>query len=284
MLTETLMSTQPGAPRRSRTAARTIAALLGLGVLAGCSRGVPAAGPAATLSAPAGDRTAARSPAALLSAAAAGLRAGGSVHVTITSSSVGGSAVNSDDATADGGRQVMTVSFRAAGGQAAATGKATILLINGICYVHGNQVALDRVFGIPLAQAGPVAGQWIAVRPGDKLGESDYDLIASGIALPSLASQLAISGKLTPTAPGTVDGQRVQGVQGTQSVVAASAGGGTSTMYVTATAPQRPAAFTLAGAAGRLRMVFSRWGETLRLTVPAHPVPAGSVTPVTSTE
>ena len=282
------MSTQPGAPRRSRTAALTIAALLGVGVLAGCTTGGPA-GPAATLSpaaaqAAAAQAAAALSPSALLSAATAGLRAGPSVHVAITSTSVGGLAVNSDDATADGGRQVMTDSFHAADGQPAGTAKATILLINGICYVQGNQFALDRVFGVPMAQAESAAGEWIAVRPGDQFGQSDYDLIAAGLALPSLASELAISGKLTRTALGTIDGQQVQGVQGTQSLLAASVGTGTSTMYVTDQAPLRPVGFTVTARAARARIVFSRWGETLRLTPPAHPVPAGAVTPVTSIE
>jgi hypothetical protein len=100
-----------GTGRRTRAKAvtLTISALLGLGALAGCSgSGGNSAAPAATKSASKTGPSVGRA-AALLQGTLAALRSGGSVHVDISSTTSAGSVVYSDDGTASGGRQIVTV-------------------------------------------------------------------------------------------------------------------------------------------------------------------------------
>jgi hypothetical protein len=233
-------------------------------------------GPAATLSPGTWSQTApspALSPTALVKAAVAALRAAPSVHVEAAITQSGVSGDYSVDSVASGGRQVLT--FRP-GGQAAAPAQATIELIGRLCYVEGNAAGLTTVTGMTQDVAALAAGRWIVLQPGQKLGFNSYDNICSGISLSSVASEVALTGKLTATAPGiTIDGQPVQGAKGT----APAAGGGTGTLYATVGAAPRLVAFQQAGSAGRAQVSFSRWGEPVQLTAPADPVPATVITP-----
>ena len=176
---------------RANAVTLTASALVGLGMLAGCTSGGSSAAPP-TATTPAARATPAASPSAmsaarLLSGALAAVRAGGSVHVDITSRSPDDSVTYSDDATGNGGRQVITFN---------GTGHATILLIDGVDYVQADAQALHGFFQAPLAQAEQAAGRWISVRPGEKLGTSTYDDVTAGITLSSVATELAVGSPL----------------------------------------------------------------------------------------
>ena len=210
----------------------------------------------------------------LFSAALAALRAGGSVHVDITADARDGSVVFSDDATASGGRQVITFD---------GTGRATILLIDGVDYVQADALALQGFFEAPLAQAEQAAGQWISLRPGEKLGASTYDDVTAGITLSSVATELQVGSPLSKTAPATVAGQQVIGVQ---APLPASDGlpGAKLVLYVTDDPALRPVRYELVGGGSTKNTIsFSRWGERLSLTAPENAVPASSLTSGTVT-
>lgn len=261
---------------RANPIALTAATLLGLGMLAGCTSGGSSASPAAASTpagsaAPAGSAGSAPAMSAprLLRAALAALRAGGSVHVDIASVAHGGSVAFSDDATGSGGRQVITID---------GTGHATILLIAGVDYVRADAPALQGFFELPLTQAEQAAGQWISLRPGEKLGTSTYDDVTAGITLSSVATELQVGNPLSKTAPATVAGQPVIGVQ---APLPASQGprGAKTVLYVTDDAALRPVRYELVGGGSTQDTIsFSRWGEKLRLPVPSHAVPASSLT------
>ena len=258
---------------RANATTLTVSALLGLGMLAGCTSGGSSASPSAA-SAPAASATPAASAPPmsaprLLSAALSALRAGGSVHVDITSIAHGGSVAFSDDATGSGGRQVMTID---------GTGHATILLIGGVDYVRADAQALQGFFEVPLPAAGQAAGRWISLRPGEKLGTSTYDDVTGGITLSSVATELQVGNPLSKTAPATVAGQPVIGVQ---APLPASNGlrGAKTVLYVTDDAALRPVRYELVGGGSTQDTIsFSRWGEKLSLTAPANAVPASSLT------
>jgi len=258
---------------RANAVTLTASALVGLGMLAGCTSGGSSAAPP-TATTPAARATPAASPSAmsaarLLSGALAAVRAGGSVHVDITSHSPDDSVTYSDDATGNGGRQVITFN---------GTGHATILLIDGVDYVQADAQALHGFFQAPLAQAERAAGRWISVRPGEKLGTSTYDDVTAGITLSSVATELEVGSPLSETAPATVAGQPVIGVQ---APLPASDGlpGAKLVLYVTDDSALRPVRYELVGAGSTQNTIsFSRWGERLSLTAPAHAVPASSFT------
>jgi hypothetical protein len=192
----------------------------------------------------------------------------------MTDNSPQSSLVYSDDATASGGRQVITIDR---------TGHATILFIAGVGYVQANANGLAAIFDVPQQLAGQFAGQWIALRPGEKLGLSTYDDVTAGITLPSVATELSPNGTPKLAAPGIVAGQRVVGVQvplpaGQQLPATAR-----DVLYITDNSLLRPVLSEVTNAGSyKYQMSFSHWGETLHLTAPANAVPASSVTPASS--
>jgi hypothetical protein len=211
----------------------------------------------------------------LLSAALASLRSGGSVHVDVTSALPGGSVTFSDDATATGGRQLVTFD---------GTGHATILLIGGVDYVQADAQTLAGFFEVPQAQAEQAAGQWISLQPGEKLGMSTYDDVTAGITLSSVAQEVQLTGPLTKTAPATVAGGPVIGVEATPPAADDMPAGAKMVLYITEHSPLRPVQSELVGdGSTKSETSFSQWGETLHLTAPANAVPASTITPVSST-
>ena len=192
----------------------------------------------------------------------------------MTDNSPRSSLVYSDDATASGGRQVITIDR---------TGHATILFIAGVGYVQANASGLAAIFDLPQQLAGQFADQWIALRPGEKLGLSTYDDVTAGITLSSVATELSSNGTPKLAAPGVVAGQRVVGVQvplpaGQQLPATAK-----DVLYITDNSLLRPVLSEVTNAGSyNYQMSFSHWGETLHLTAPANAVPASSVTPASS--
>jgi hypothetical protein len=267
---------------RANAITLSVSALLGLGMLAGCtSGGSSAASPAATGSAARSTQAAPATQSAapvptttlpasgLLSAAQAALKSGGSVHVDITSVASGGSVVFSDDASGSGGRQLITVD---------GTGHATILLIDGVDYVRADAQALEGFFQVPPSQAVQAAGRWVSLRPGQKLGTNTYDDVTAGITVSSVASELQLGAPLTKAPPTTIAGLPVIGVQ---SPLPASAKlpGAKMVLYVTDDSALRPVRYELVGGGSTQNVFsFSRWGEKLSLTAPANAIPASSLT------
>lgn len=271
---------------QANATALTIAALLGAGALAGCSgagsssaaasgTASAAASGTAGLAASASATPVPKTAPALLSGALATLRSAGSVHVETDQSTSQGALAFSDDSTASGGRQVITLGT---------TGQVTILFIAGVGYVQANAAGLAGVFQLSQQQADEFAGQWIALRPGEKLGQSAYDDVTAGITLSSLATELTPGGAVSLGTPSTVKSQRVLTLR---EPVAASAGlpaTARSVLYVTDTAPVRPVLSEVTNAGSSDNQVyFSDWGETVHLTAPAHSVPASDVTPSSTT-
>jgi hypothetical protein len=260
---------------RANAITLTISALLGLGALAGCTgNGSNSAAPAATRSAASPASTAKSAP-ALLQGMLAALRSGGSVHVDISTSTAQGSIVFSDDATASGGRQIITVDKNA---------HVTILFMPGVAYVQADANGLATFFDVPQAQADQFAGQWIALRPGDKLGLSTYDDVTAGITLSSVATELKPStGTATMAAPATIAGQRVLGVQVPLPTSSQLPAGARDMLYMTDNSLLRPVQSEITNAGSyKYQMSFSHWGEAVHLTTPANAIPATSVTPVSS--
>jgi hypothetical protein len=261
--------------------ASALATLAGLALLAGCSGTKPAPVPTAPASSgpvssapagssPAANTSAAASPAAspgsataVVAASLAALKAGRTVHITIRTVLSNGSITYSDDATADSGRQYITLSTG---------GKVTVLYVGGVGYVEGNAQGLAGFMAVPLSQAQSLAGQWIAVHPGQELGESSYADIVAGITLSSVASEIALNAPLSLTAPASVAGQRAIGVQG-RAPASQQLPASTRVTLDVAAAGSRPLRETVVASDGYTSTTtFSDWGESVPLSPPQHPV------------
>jgi hypothetical protein len=261
----------------------TLATLPGLALLAGCtgttaapaptepaSSGPVSSAPASTSPAtsPAATAPSPGSAAAVLAASLAALKAGRAVHVTISTVLSNGSITYSDVATPDGGRQYITLSTG---------GDVTVLYVGGVGYVQGNAQGLVGFMEVPVSQAQSLAGQWIAVHPGQELGASSYADIIDGITLSSVASEIAPATPLTLTAPATVAGQRAIGVQGRVPASQQPPASARVTLDVAA-AGSRPLRETVSASDGyKSTITFSDWGESVPLSPPQHPIaPAAS--------
>ena len=216
----------------------------------------PAPSPAVTAPAP-GSAT------AVMAASLAALKAGRGVHVTISTVLSNGSITYSDDAAPDGGRQYITLSTG---------GNVTILYVGGVGYVEGNEQGLVGFMELPVSQAQSLAGEWIAVHPGQGLGASSYSDIVDGITLSSVASEIALDAPLTLTAPAAVAGQRAIGVQGRAPASEQLPASARVTLDVAA-AGSRPLRETVVASGGfTSTTTFSDWGESVPLSAPQHPI------------
>ena len=267
----------------------TLAGLALPALLAGCNTAHPVPAPTAPASsgpvrsAPApsspaanaspADSAAAKAPSpgsatAIVAASLAALKAGRAVHITITTTISNGSISFSDDATPDGGRQYITLSTG---------GDVTVLYVGGVGYVQGDAQGLAGFMDVPISQAQSLAGRWIAVHPGQELGQSSYADIIAGITLSSVASEIAPATPLTLTAPATVAGQRAIGVQGHAPASEQPPASERVTLEVAADG-SRPLRETVVASDGYTSTTtFSDWGESVPLSPPQHPVaPAAS--------
>jgi hypothetical protein len=204
-----------------------------------------------------------------VAAAVAELKAGGSVHVNITSDTGGATITFSQDSTAAGGRQEMTFD---------GVGHATVLLISGVGYLQADEAGLMGFFGVSQSDAARFTDKWISVRAGQKIGSTTYAQLTDGITLSSVASELAITGPYTAVADATVAGQRTFRVQGHAPASQHAPSTARETLNVTAAAPLRPVRLTLSGDPGNTdQITFSNWGEKLSIRVPPNAQPANSL-------
>jgi hypothetical protein len=260
-----------------------VPAMTGACLLAGCTSSgggtvtTPVStSPASTApagSTPGGSTPASSSPAgaaaSVEAAALASLKAGSTVHVDIRSVDASGTVTTySDEATATGGKQVIAIG---------SDQHATILYIDGVGYVQGNEPALAGFLGVPRSQAAVLAGRWISFKPGDTLGSTSYNDLVAGITLSSVATEIQLPGPDTETGPVTVEGQSVRAIGSPAGESQQLPSSARMTLYVT-TSGARPVLERLSGGGGtQYQISFSRWGETVHLTPPQDALPVSSL-------
>ena len=213
--------------------------------------GTPAS--SAPASTPASSAPAGQTGASIAAAALAALKAGRTVHVDITTTDTSNDTTSySDDATATGGQQNITID---------GTQHATILFVNNIGYVKADAAALAGFIGAPATEVPQLAGKWLSFSPGDTLGTTTYSSLVAGITLSSVASEIQLSGPDTVSGPETVNGQSVLAITSPEPASQQLPSSARTTLYVTASG-SLPVTEKLSGAAGNENQVsFSHWGE-----------------------
>jgi hypothetical protein len=191
------------------------------------------------------------------------------VHVDITSSDqTSGITSFSDDATATGGQQIITIN---------GTEHATILFIDNTGYLKANALALASFIGVPAAQAQELAGKWLSFSPGDTLGTTTYSSLVDGVTLSSVASEIQLPGPDTVTGPEKVSGQSVLAITSPAPASQQLPSSARMTLYVTPSG-SRPVLEKLSGAGGDENQIsFSHWGEAVHLTPPQDALPVSSL-------
>jgi hypothetical protein len=259
--------------RRSLRPVLTAAACLSLigGLTAGCTSGggtssKPSAQPSGSVGAPSGSGVAALPAKQILSDAEAAATAAGSLHFSSATKEGSTSIDFTDDSSASGGRQVITLSD---GGQ------MTVLVVSGVGYVNGNAEGLAGFLGMSEATATELAGKWIAVNSASPY----YQQVVTGVTISSVLGEFAPVGRLTSTARQTVDGQSVIGVRGTASSDSGLPADSTVTLYVAATGRPLPVSCIEGAGADKNDVTFGHWGEPVSVSPPSATVPAPAPAP-----
>jgi hypothetical protein len=140
------------------------------------------------------------------------LCAGGSAHTDeVENWSDTTTQTTSSDLTEGGGRQVITLS----GPAYDAPERVTLLSVKGVVYSKGDSNALVDLLGVKEAEASKFWDQWIAIRPGQRLGTlnySDAGGAAGFLSLCGMAQDIATSGA-SRIKPATIGGERVLAVE-----------------------------------------------------------------------
>ena len=231
-----------------------LAALAGLVLLTGCGAGTshkpPAAAGLAGLPAK-----------QILAKATAAATAVGWAHGSLTATAGSASVTSSGVAGPDVGREDIKVN---------GAGQATVIVIGAIGYVRGSSAAVLQGFlQLPAADS-QLAHKWIMLRPGDP----GYQQVVPGTTLGSFLTEIMPTGSLTKTGRTTMDGQPVIGVRGKAPASDDMPAGATDTVYIAATGRPLPVACMERVSTGQVSVVFSQWGQAVRVTKPRHTVPA----------
>ncbi len=130
---------------------------------------------------------------------------------------------------------------------------------------------------MPAASARKYAGQWLSVARSDAL----YHSISDAVTLRGIFTQLAPTGSLVESTPGTVAGHEVIGVRGGLPGTAQRGVTGNAVLYVSTASPTLPVGFTGQATTGTKSVTdvgaFSHWGEPLRLQPPSSAMPYSSI-------
>jgi len=185
------------------------------------------------------------------------VRRAGSFHLRATSTQNGTTAVFVQEVGSRQGIQNITIGKQ----------HATIVVINAVAYLRANKLALLQFMGFPAAIADRLHDRWISFTPTD----APYTDIAASVTLDSALNEIAIDGPVTKTAETTVLGRRVVGLTGNGFM------NGKETLYVPATGTPFPVQEILSISGGSEAIVFSHWGETVRVAKPTSVIAFSSV-------
>jgi hypothetical protein len=181
----------------------------------------------------------------------------GWVHVS-ASATVGTTATTAtSDAGPTSGQQTIKVG----------TQSATLVYVGHVAYVQFSSLALAQTLGAPTLSAAAV-GKWVSFQPTDK----GYSTIVSGVALPSLVSQLLqFPGVLTIGAPTVVNGQSVSPITGETRLDGRTV---KAVLDVTRTAHPLPVEVNASSPGASETVILSNWGSAVTITAPSGATPA----------
>lgn len=151
---------------------------------------------------------------------------------------------------------------------------ATIEVIGGITYLKGNAGGLQNLAGFSASQATEAAGQWIQFATDNSL----FSPVVAGVRSSDIAKELALKGPLKFGKARTLDGFRVEAIEGTQKFGKIT---GRVVLYVRARGSHVPVEEDSLGADGQPspaeHVTYSSWGETVRPEAPQATVSIGRI-------
>jgi hypothetical protein len=186
------------------------------------------------------------------------------VHFQSKASQSGTTLQVTGDTGASSGEQDVTVS------KGKVVEHVSALVVGSTGYIEGNAAALKNIIGLTSAQASKYAGKWLSF-PTSNQG---LDTLVAGLKNSDVAAELEMTGPYTYGTARTVDGRHALAVQG--SVTDQSGAKIPVTLYIPAVGASLPIEqVTNAGGSKSSSSIystvsFSRWGEKISETAPAH--------------
>jgi hypothetical protein len=179
--------------------------------------------------------------------------------------------VSGDSGPASGTQQVAT-------GKTTLTDNLSIVVIGGFTYIKGNATGLQNLAGFDPTDASAAAGQWIEFGTDN----ATFAQVVVGVRSHDVAQELALKGPYTSVSSKTINGIKVDGVEGTQKL-----SGRTPVhvvLYVRATGAHVPVEEDSVNAHGQptglFHATYSAWGEKVRPQAPHATVTIGPVSAV----
>jgi hypothetical protein len=142
---------------------------------------------------------------------------------------------------------------------------ANILLVGGVAYIEGNELAITHYFGIPSKHPKQIAGKWISIQSNDE----GYTQVSGSVTLKDDFSQYTLGGKVTKGKDVELDGQKAMPLYGTVGGKSAIP----ATLYVTTTGTILPIEISVKDGATTSVIQWDSWGVAVQLTKPATSIP-----------
>jgi hypothetical protein len=186
------------------------------------------------------------------------------VHFESLATQSGTTLAVTGDTGADAGSQNVTVS------KGSVVEHVSALVIGTTGYIQGNASALRNVIGLTSAKSNKYAGKWLSF-PTSNQG---LDTLVAGLKNSDVAAELQMSGPYTYGTAQTVAGHRALAIKGT--VTDQSGSKIPVTLYVPASGTALPLEQvtnpgTSKGSSNiHSSVTFTRWGEKVAQTAPAH--------------
>jgi hypothetical protein len=199
---------------------------------------------------------------ALLVSANKDALAGGAVH-EVAKVSLGSRASNEvNDVGTDEGHQVISLS----------NGATTAVLAFEslkVAYTEGNKLGLETYFGFPAADATIYAQKWMKITP----TSAAWNAVTTATTLQSDFTFLPhVKSPIVSAHVSTVDGQRVFKVSG-HLPASGKTPAATVVLYLSDGAKPLPVQMIQSIPNGHLLVNWTKWGQPLHLSQPAHSVP-----------
>lgn len=163
----------------------------------------------------------------------------------------------------------------------AGSGALDVRLVMAVVYIRAPSQTLESVLGLSATEASVESGKWLSVTSDSK----SYNEIVKTLTPDAELDSYIPQAPLVVGTSTTLHGIPVVPVTGTAPAAAATGAlHATATLFVSSWAPYRPVGGVLTGTDvhGRPQhddVAFTRWGERVKVAVPAGAVPMKSLTP-----
>ncbi len=160
-------------------------------------------------------------------------------------------------------------------GQGTTLDRAALIVIGDLTYVKGNQRAMEDLTGLSSSEAATAMGQWVLFSSNNPT----FSQVVVGVRSHDVAQEVALQGPITLGPSRTLQGYRVDALEGTQSFNGSKKM--KAVLYVRASGRhvliEEDTVNTQGKSNGAEHIVFSKWGEAVKPKAPQASITLGPV-------